>query len=110
LKQISALILAGFIAILSLSLVGCDTSAERELRRAEEALLNAEEYDAEEHATDDFTKAEELLNEAADLARDNRVQEAREAAIKSKLAAEDALRKAKERAKILEAEMENLGR
>ncbi len=105
-----ALIMVGLIALLSLSLVGCDTTAERELQRAEEALLEAEEYSAEEHATEDFIRAEELLSEAAELARDNRIQEAREVAIKAKLRAEDAMLKAKERAKILEAEMEKIGR
>lgn len=109
-KHISTLILVGFITSLSLSLISCDTTAERELRRAEEAILAAEQYDAEEHATDDFTKAENLLTEAAELAKDNRIQEAREVAIKAKLAAEDAMLKAQERAKILEAEMDKIGR
>ena len=108
--RLKVFLMAGIIGILSLSLIGCDTSAERELNRAEEAINAAQDFNAEEHATDDYLKAEELLVEAADLARDGRVQEAREAAINSKLAAEDAMRKAKERMRILEAEMEELGR
>ncbi|MCF7809949.1 hypothetical protein K9N50_03055 [bacterium] len=108
--RLSIFLMAGLFVMVSLSLTGCDTSAERELKRAEDAINVAQEFNAEEHATDDYLKAEELLVEAADLARDGRVQEAREAAINSKLSAEDAMRKAKERMKILEAEMEELGR
>jgi hypothetical protein len=108
--RLSNFLLAGLIGIMSLSLIGCDTSADRELKRAEDAINTAQEFNAEEHATDDYIAAEELLVEAADLARDDRVQEARDAAIKAKLRAEDATRKAKERMKILEAEMDELGR
>ncbi|MDP8238383.1 MAG: hypothetical protein P9X24_04780 [Candidatus Hatepunaea meridiana] len=109
-SRITSLILVGLITLLSLVITGCDTTAERELRRAETAIEEAREYAADEHATDDYNAAEELLIEAAELARDDRIQEARAAAIKSKLRAEDATRKAKERHRILEAEMEELGR
>ena len=109
-SRISSLIMVGLTMLFSLSLVGCDTTAERELKRAERALNEAQEYNAEEHATEDYLKAEELLVEASELAQDGRIQEARQAAIKAKLRAEDALRKAEERARILDAEMEELGR
>ena len=97
-------------AFFCVGLVGCDVTAERELRRAEKAINEAQQYNAEEHATDDFLEAEQLLVEAVELAEDNRIQEARQTAIKSKLRAEDALRKAQERRRILDAEMDELGR
>jgi len=109
-SRLTAIIIAGLIALVSLSTVGCDVSAERELKRAERALDEALELAADRHATEDYEAAEELLIEAAELAKDKRIQEARMAAIKSKLRAEDAKRKAKERVMILEAEMEELGR
>lgn len=94
----------------SLILAGCDTSAERELKRAEKALDEALAFNADAYATDDYNAAEALMNEAAELSADNRIQEARQAAIKAKLKAEDAKRKAEERHKILSDEMDQLGR
>ncbi len=91
-------------------LSGCDTTADRELARAEKALEAAMEVSADAHATDDYNKAEEYFQEAVELSHDNRVQEARAAAIKAKLRAEDARKKAEERLRILESEMEKLGR
>ena len=98
-----------FVVVSSIS-VGCDTTADRELRRAEEALDSATDYDAEEHATDDFKAADEYFQEAMELNDDGRIQEARTAAIKAKLRAEDAERKAKERISVLNQEHDKLGR
>ncbi len=98
------------IIIVSSVSVGCDTTAERELRRAEAALDDAVEVDAEEHATDDFKAADELFQEAMEHNEDGRIQEARTAAIKSKLRAEDAMRKAEERLRVLNQEHDQLGR
>lgn len=92
----------------AVSLSGCDTSADRELRRAETALDEALDVGADRYATDDYQAAETYLVEAADLARENRIQEARSLAIKSKLRAEDATRKAKEYQQILQEEEERL--
>ncbi|MBT3233419.1 MAG: DUF4398 domain-containing protein [Calditrichaeota bacterium] len=91
-------------------LSGCDVSAERELKRAEKALEAAMEVSADAHATEDYNSAEEYFQEAVELSNDNRVQEARAAAIKAKLKAEDARNKAEERMRILESEMDRLGR
>lgn len=106
----SAVILTILVAFFSLSLTGCDVTAERELKRAEKAIEEARDINAEEHATEDYLAAEELLVEAVELAKDNRVQEARHTAIKAKLRAEDAANKAQERMKILDEEMDELGR
>ena len=106
----AGLIISMFVILFSFSLTGCDVTAERELRRAEEAIEVARDLNSEEHATEDYLEAEELLIQASEMAKDNRIQEARQLAIKSKLRAEDATRKAKERQRILEAEMDELGR
>lgn len=96
--------------LIAFVLVGCDTTADRELNRAERALDEALDVNADAYASDDYVAAEELLIEAAELARDNRIQEAREAAIKCKLRAEDAKKKALERHRIMEEEADRLGR
>ena len=94
--------------ITAASLVGCDTSADRELRRAERALDAASAVSADRYATEDYQAAEQLLIEADDMSKDNRIQEARALAIKAKLRAEDAERKAKEHLLILEQEEDRL--
>ncbi|NQT33615.1 DUF4398 domain-containing protein [bacterium] len=105
-----AVILTILVVVFSLSLIGCDVTAERELKRAETAIEEARDLNAEEHATKDYLDAEELLVEAAELARDDRIQEARHVAIRAKLRAEDAASKAQERMNILDEEMRELGR
>ena len=106
----TAAILTILVAVFALSLTGCDVTAERELKRAETAIEEARDLNAEEHATEDYLAAEGLLVEAVELARDDRVQEARYIAIKAKLRAEDAANKAQERMRILGEEMRKLGR
>ncbi|MFH0765288.1 MAG: hypothetical protein V2A61_02595 [Calditrichota bacterium] len=108
-RLVSILLLSAAL-IIAVSLSGCDTTADRELRRAERALNEALEVNADSYATDDYTAAEELFQEAMELSRNNRIQEARAAAIKVKLRAEDAQRKAEERHRILQDEMDRLGR
>lgn len=95
-------------AALALAAGGCDTTADRELQRANEALEAAREVGADEHATEDYNAAEEAFAQAQQLARDQRVAEARSMAVKAKILAEDARNKAVERQRILEAEMERL--
>ena len=96
--------------VVSFVSVGCDTTAERELRRAEAALDDANEVSADAHATNDYMAAEEYFQEAIALSEDGRIQEARTAAIKAKLRAEDATLKAKERLRVLNQEHDKLGR
>jgi len=108
--RFSNALLTFLIIVVSFTTVGCDTTAERELRRAEAALDAATDVSADAYATDDFMAAEELFQEAIELSEDGRIQEARTAAIKSKLRAEDSERKAKERLATLNAEHDKLGR
>lgn len=108
-RVISTLMLC-IIFVITASLAGCDTTAERELRRAEKALEEALDISADAYATEDYTAAEELFQEAVELSDNDRIQEARAKAIKAKLRAEDALKKAEERIRILNLEMDRLGR
>ncbi len=87
-------------------LSGCRTTADREITRAERAIDEALDYNADAYATDDYNAAEELLREAVDLQDDGRIEEARHSAIKSKLRAEEALKKAKEVHRIHDYEAE----
>jgi hypothetical protein len=106
----TAKLLTFAVILLAGLIVGCDTNAERELRRAEKALDDAMAVNADAYATEDYNEAEAAFDEAQQLAKDNRIQEARTAAIKAKLSAEDARRKAEERKAILESEMDRLGK
>ena len=95
---------------LTVGLVGCETTADIELRRAEKALNDALEVGADASASDDYIKAEEMLIKAQELARDNKILEARQVAVEAKVIADDAKRKAEERQLILEQEAERLGK
>lgn len=106
----SASYFLSLIILLSVATIGCDVSAERELRRAQASLDIADEMDAEAYAAEDYMAAEELFEEAMAASEDDQVQEARRLAIKAKLRAEDAIDKTKDRLRSLEAEQERLGR
>ncbi len=106
----SPLLLFALLFAGSFLLWGCDTTANREIARAEKALDEALEVNADAYATEDYNAATELFQDATALAADKRIQEARTAAIKAKIRAEDAKKKAEERHKILEGEMERIGR
>ncbi|MBM3328750.1 MAG: DUF4398 domain-containing protein [Calditrichaeota bacterium] len=103
-------LLLGIITALLLLAVGCDTTADRELQRAEEALNAALRAGADASASEDYNKAEQLLVLAQEKAQLKEISEARRLAIESKILAEDALKKAEERERILEAESERIGK
>lgn len=98
------------VALVAFTFSACDTTADRELKRAERALDEALHFNADAHAPDDYIEAENLLQDAMELSRNKRIQEAREAAVKAKLRADDARRKAEERMRILDDESRRLGR
>ena len=103
------MILAGVLLFI-LVLAGCDTSAQSEMEKAQEALDKALDAGADQHASKVYEKSQELLIEAAYLARNNKIQEARAAATKSKRLAEDAAKKALEHSEALSRESEKVGR
>lgn len=106
--QLFSRLLLCLAVLTAASLIGCDTSADRELRRAERAIDEALDVGADQYASEDYNRAEELLTEADELAKENRIQEAREVAIRAKLRAEDAKKKADEYQLILAEEEERL--
>jgi predicted S18 family serine protease len=106
----SKLLLLGLTVLLAAAISGCDTSADRELRRAEESINAAQALGADASATEDFQSAEQLLMKAQDLARRDKITEARATAIEAKIRADDALRKAQEQQKILDDEADRLGK
>ena len=106
---LKAMLLALLITF-SAGLTGCETNADVELKKAEKALNDALDVGADASASDDYMKAEELLIKAQELARDNKILEARQTAVEAKVIADDAKRKAEERQSILEAEAERLGK
>ena len=108
--RLTSLMVVALIVVAALLAVSCDTTAERELARAETALNEAARANASEFASEDYNAAEAAFVEAQQLAADNRVQESRAMAIKSKILAEDAKLKAEERQRILESEMDRIGR
>ena len=97
-------------ALFALFIIGCDTTADRELHRAQDAMDAAEEIGAEEYATDDFRRAYDYFQEAMDASDRGEIQEARRLAIKAKLGFEDATTKTEERMRTLQSEHERLGR
>lgn len=103
-------LIIGLLLLISLTLTSCDTTSDRELRRAEKALDEALDLGADAYATEDYNAADELLQEAHALVKDNKIQASRDAAIRSKLKAEDAKSKAAERVRILNDEADRLGR
>jgi len=110
-KQLRSLILIILpIFLLAFTFSGCDSSADRELKRAQEALDQAQEMGADSHAFDDFRKAEEFFEQAMEANDDGKIQDARSFAIKAKLKAEDAMSKTKDRMSSLDEEKSRLGR
>lgn len=97
-------------ALFALFIIGCDTTADRELRRAQDAMDAAEQVGAEEHATDDFRRGYEQFQQAMEANDEGEIQEARRLAINAKHLFEDATTKTEERLLTLQSEQEKLGR
>jgi len=106
----SRIILAGVTLLLGIFLLGCETTADPELKRAEKSLNEALALGADASASDDYSAAEQLLVQAQELARENKILEARSTAIEAKIRADEAKKKAEEMARILEDESSRLGK
>jgi len=98
------------VLVAAIGFTGCETTADPELKRAEKALNEALAIGADASASEDYMKAEAMLIEAQELARDNKILEARQMAVEAKVIADDAKTKAQEQAKILEEEAGRLGK
>lgn len=105
-----SLILILPVLFAALLFVGCDATADREMKKAQEALDAAQEMGADAHAFEDFRKAEENFERAMEANEEGKIQDARNFAIKAKIQAEDAMSKTKDRMTSLDAERQNLGK
>ena len=108
-RKTKALLLGVTISI-AMVMAGCETNADIELKRAEKSLNEALAAGADASASDDYQKAEQLLTQAQELAKANKILESRQTAVEAKICADDALRKAQEQQKILDDEANHLGK
>ena len=92
-----------------LALTGCDFSANGDLRDADKLLKEADKIHADQWAEPEYTKAQQLLVEAMDLAKVNAVNEARDKALESKSWAQQAIDLTRTRASAMELEKDKLG-
>jgi len=92
--------------LIAIAFIGCASSAEEELEKAEQMLDEALAFGGADIASNDYQKAQELFSEAMDLLQNERRREARSKAKKSILCAEDAINRAKKHKKALEDEEE----
>jgi len=87
---------------------GCDWSARWDLRKAERALKRADKANAEFWCEKEYRKAQKLFEEAQDLARVRRVNEARDKALEAFEWAEEAELWAKIKAEDMAKEKESI--
>ncbi|MCF7811334.1 hypothetical protein K9N50_10155 [bacterium] len=79
LKTVLVVLLLGFVFISS----GCDWSARWDLRKAEKALRRADKVNAEHWCEKEYGKAQKAFDEAMDLARVRKINEARDKALEA---------------------------
>lgn len=103
-RSLLPMILAAAVVV-----TGCDTSANRDLRRAEKLLKEADKYHAELWAEHEYRKAQSLFVEAMDLAKVKYVNEARDKAAECELWAQEAVDLARMRFFEMEKEKDRLG-
>ena len=87
---------------------GCDWSAMWDLRKAEKALRRADKVNAEFWCEKEYRKAQKYFEEAQDLARVRRINEARDKALEAYEWAEEAEYWAIKKAEEMEKERESL--
>ncbi len=93
---------------LSIIITSCDFSALWDLRRAEKALKRADKANAEFWCEKEYRKAQKAFEEAMDLARVRRINEARDKALEAYDWAEEAERWSIIKAAEMEKEKESL--
>jgi len=97
------------LLVVVLATAGCDFSARRDLKRAEKALRQADELNAEFWAEPEYRKAQKAFDDAMDLARERKINEARDKATVAVDWAREAAMWAKIRAEEMQKEKEALG-
>ena len=101
---LSSLLCLAFV----LTLTGCDFSARWDLKRAERALKTADKANAERWAEREYQKAQAALIKAMDLAAENKINDARDAALDALEWAEEATELSIRRREEIEAEHDAL--
>lgn len=101
--SVSLLILVAF------TITSCDFGAKRDLKRAERVLRKADELNAERWAEKEYRKAQKAFDEAVDLERERKINEARDKAVICIDWAEEACMWAKIRAEEMQKEQDALG-
>ena len=86
----------------------CDWSAMWDLKKAERALKRADKANAEFWCENEYRKAQKLFEEAQDLARARRINEARDKALEAFEWAEEAEHWAKFKAEEMAKEQESI--
>ena len=102
---------SGWLIVLLLygfALSGCDWSAMWDLKKAERALKRADKANAEFWCEKEYRKAQGLFEEAQDLARARRINEARDKALEAFEWAEEAEHWSKVKAEEMRKEQESI--
>jgi len=89
---------------------GCDFSSMSDLKRAEKELKKADDINAEHWAEKEYKRAQKYLDLAVDLNHENKINEARDAALEARDWAREAIKLSIKRAEELEKEHESVKR
>ncbi len=108
-KKRKTISLISFLIVLTAIISGCDFSAKWDLKRAEKALNSADNYKAAFWAEREYVKAQKAFDEACILAKEGKVNEARDMAQKAKDWAIEAMALAQARQEEMEKERDGLG-
>ncbi|MBT3231612.1 MAG: DUF4398 domain-containing protein [Calditrichaeota bacterium] len=108
-KKQRAISLISILLVVTTAFSGCDFSAKWDLKRAEKALNSADKYKASFWAEREYTKAQKAFDEACILAREGKVNEARDMAQNAKEWAIEAMALAQAREEEMEKERDGLG-
>ena len=103
-----SILLVALLAAATVSLSGCDVSARWDLRRAEKLLHQCDDLNAEFWANKEYRRAQKLFDEAVELARARKINEARDKAAECRDWAEEALMWTKLRMAQMEEEKERV--
>lgn len=108
-KKQGTISLISALLLISTIFSGCDFSAKWDLKRAEKALNGADNYKASFWAEREYTKAQKAFDEACILAKEGKINEARDMAQNAKDWAIEAMALAQTRQEDMEREKSSLG-
>jgi len=103
-----SILLVALLVAFAASLPGCDISARWDLHRAEKLMRQCDDVNAEFWANREYRKAQKLFEEAMDLARARKINEARDKAAECRDWAEEAVMWSKLRSAEMEEEKDRV--